>query len=62
MLNTHLYPTWGDTPLNEITTKAIQEFLNGRSDRSRKTLQELLTLPKAILESASPISRPRPIS
>ena len=52
MLNTHLYPTWGDTPLNEITTKAIQEFLNGRSDRSRKTLQELLTLLKAILESA----------
>ena len=46
------YPTWGDTPLNEITTKAIQEFLNGRSDRSRKTLQELLTLLKAILESA----------
>ena len=52
ILQSHLYPAWGGTPLNEITTKAIQEFLNGRSDRSRKTLQEILMLLKAILESA----------
>ena len=42
----------GMTAATVLTMKAIQEFLNGRSDRSRKTLQELLTLLKAILESA----------
>lgn len=52
MLETHLYPTFGDMDLREITTKAIQEMFNGKKDKSRKTLQDILILLRAILESA----------
>lgn len=52
VLNAHLYKRWGDTPIDRITTKDIQEFLNSRKDRARKTLQDILMLLKAILESA----------
>ena len=52
VLNAHLYQKWGDTPIDQITTKEIQEFLNTRKDRARKTIQEILMLLKAILESA----------
>lgn len=52
VLNAHLYQRWGDTPIDRITTKEIQEFLNSRKNRARKTLQDILMLLKAILESA----------
>lgn len=52
ILEWHLYPAWGETRLDEITTKGIQEFLNTKKDKSHKTIQEILTLFKSILESA----------
>lgn len=52
ILEWHLYPAWGEVRLDEITTKGIQEFLNTKKDKSHKTIQEILTMLKAVLESA----------
>ena len=52
ILEWHLYPAWGEVRLDEITTKGIQEFLNSKKDKSHKTIQEILTMLKAVLESA----------
>lgn len=48
----HLLPAFGNIPLNEITTAKIQALLNERTAYSRKTLQEVLTLLRQILNSA----------
>jgi len=52
LLERHLYPVWGNTPINEITTKSIQTYLNGKKDMAAKSLQEMLIFMRAILESA----------
>lgn len=52
ILEYHLYPAYGDTDIAAITTKSIQEMLNGKADRSRKTLQDMMILFRSILESA----------
>lgn len=51
-LKCHIYPTWGDTPINQIATKDIQEFLNARSHLAAKTLREILNVLKQVLDSA----------
>jgi len=50
--NCHLFPAWGDRPINQITTADIQAFLNERSHLAEKTLKELLVLIRAIFRSA----------
>lgn len=52
ILDSHLYPAFGNVRVDHITTKTIQEMLNGKADRSRKTLQDIMILLRAILESA----------
>ena len=52
MLNAHLIPAWGDTPINQIDAKAIQQFLDDRKDQSKKYLRELKYCLSQILESA----------
>ena len=52
ILEYHLYPVFGDADIAAITTKSIQEMLNGKVDKSRKTLQDIMILFRAILESA----------
>ena len=52
VLNAHLYPAWGDKRLDEITTRGIQEFLNSKKDKARKTIQDMIMLLRVILESA----------
>lgn len=52
VLDAYLYPAFGDMPIDEIKTAAIQGMLNGKKDRARKTLQDVLILLRAILESA----------
>ena len=47
-----LYEQWGDTPINQIGTKDIQEFLNERKHLAEKYLQEMLIVMKSIFESA----------
>ena len=47
-----LYEQWGDTPINQIETKDIQEFLNERKHLAEKYLQEMLIVMKSIFESA----------
>ena len=51
-LKCHIYPTWGDTPIDQIGTKDIQVFLNERSHLAAKTLREILNLLKQVLDSA----------
>lgn len=52
ILEYHLYPVFGNTDIAAITTKSIQEMLNGKADKSRKTLQDIIILFRSILESA----------
>ncbi len=51
-LNHHLYPAWGDKPIDTITTGDIQAFLTERSHLANKTLREMLILIRAIFRSA----------
>lgn len=51
-LENHIYPAFGSARINAVTTRMIQKMLNDRSDRSHKTLQDILILLRAILESA----------
>lgn len=52
ILEYHLYPVFGDADITMITTRAIQEMLNSKAEKSRKTLQDIMILFRAILESA----------
>ena len=52
ILEYHLYPVFGEADISTITTKSIQEMLNGKAEKSRKTLQDIMILFRAILESA----------
>ena len=47
-----LYAQWDNTPINQISTKDIQEFLNERKHLAEKSLQEMLITMKSIFESA----------
>lgn len=47
-----LYNQWENTPINQIRTKDIQEFLNQRKHLAEKTLSEMLITMKSIFESA----------
>ena len=48
----HFYSAWKDTPIDQISTKDIQVFLNKRKHLAEKSLKEMLTLLNSILESA----------
>ena len=52
ILEYYLYPVFGEADIAGITTKSIQEMLNSKSDKSRKTLQDIMIIFRAILESA----------
>lgn len=52
MLDGHFYDAWKDTPLNQITTKDVQDFLNDRKHLSAKYLKEMRIFLKSIFESA----------
>ena len=52
ILKTHFYPVWQHTPLNRITTKAIQDFLCERKDLSQKYLHDMRVFLAQIMESA----------
>jgi len=52
ILENHLYRKWAGIPLNQITTKDIQDFLNERKSLAEKTLLEMKIMIKSILESA----------
>jgi len=52
MLNAHLFPEWGDTTIDQIDAKAIQDFWDKRKDLSHKYLRDLKNLLSQILESA----------
>ena len=47
-----LFNQWEDTPIHQIGTKEIQEFLNERKHLAEKTLREMLITIKSIFESA----------
>lgn len=47
-----LYNQWENTPINQISTNDIQEFLNQRKYLAEKTLNEMLITMKSIFESA----------
>lgn len=52
IIKVHFLPTWGDTSIDQISVEDVQAFLNERKDHSKKSLQEMLTLLKQILNSA----------
>ena len=52
ILKGHLYPEWANTPIDRITTKDVQTFLDARQDRAKKYLREMKTILAQILECA----------
>lgn len=52
MLQKHLYPAFGEMPIDRIETKSIQTFLNERQELSAKYLRDIKNLLSQILESA----------
>lgn len=52
LLNGHLYPAFGNTTLDKISTRTIQGFLDERKDKAAKYLREMKTLLSSILECA----------
>jgi integrase len=54
VLNAHLIPTFGDTPLRLITRASVQSFLSAKaqSDLSWKTVKHIRTAFGAIIEAA----------
>lgn len=50
ILNEHLYPAFGDMPVNQFDVRRIQAFLNERKDASAKYLKEMRQLLSQILE------------
>ena len=52
ILNTHFYPEWRNTPINQITTKVIQDFLCDRKHLSIKYLHEMRVFLAQIMDSA----------
>ena len=52
VLNGHLYPAFGEKPVQEISIGDIQSFLNERDDRAEKTLKDILILLRSILDAA----------
>ena len=51
-LKTHLYPTFGKKPLNEITTDDVQKFLNERESLAKNTVHTMFVLFSEIMDSA----------
>lgn len=52
MLNTHLYPAFGEKLLADISTADIQSFLNERSNLSRKYLKDMVIFLRGIFTDA----------
>lgn len=52
LLKVYLYPTFGDTPVDEIEVKDIQNLLNRCKESAAKYLREMKTLLSQILECA----------
>ena len=52
ILKTHFFPEWRKSPINEITTKTIQDFLCERKNLSYKYLHDMRVLLAQILDSA----------
>ena len=51
-MNNHFYQEWENTPVDQITTEGVQNFLNKRKELSKKYLKEMRCYLKAILKSA----------
>lgn len=51
-LKTHLYPAFGEKPLNEISTDDVQRFLNEREGLARNTVHTMFVLLSEIMDSA----------
>ena len=52
IIKCHFVLAWGDKPINEISVEDVQSFLNDRKEHSKKSLTEMRTLLKQILNSA----------
>jgi len=52
IIKCHFVPAWGDKPIDEIRVEDVQSFLNDRKEHSKKSLTEMRTLLKQILNSA----------
>jgi len=52
IIKCHFVPAWGDRPIDEIRVENVQSFLNDRKEHSKKSLTEMRTLLKQILNSA----------
>ena len=52
ILRSHFYPAWKNTPINQITTKEIQDFLCEKKSLSNKYLHEMRVLLAQIMDSA----------
>lgn len=52
ILRSHFYPVWKDVPVNQITTKAVQDFLCARKTLSYKYLNDMRVFLAQIMDSA----------
>lgn len=52
ILKSHFYPEWKHTPIDQITTKAIQDFLCKKKSLSVKYLHDMRVFLSQIMESA----------
>jgi len=52
ILRSHFYPVWKNTPINQITTSMIQDFLCEKKYLSNKYIHEMRVLLAQIMESA----------
>jgi len=52
ILRSHFYPVWKNTPISQITTNVIQEFLCEKKSLSNKYLHEMRVLLAQIMDSA----------
>ena len=52
ILNTHFYPAWRQTPIDQISTKVIQDFLCEKKYLSPKYLHDMRVFLAQIMDSA----------
>ena len=51
-LRKHLYPAFGDMPMNAITVDMVQGFLNSRQHMARKSVKNILMVLVMVLDAA----------
>jgi len=52
ILRSHFYPVWEELPIDQITTKAVQDFLCARKNLSYKYLNDMRVFLAQIMDSA----------